>query len=167
MESDAPTDGSAAPAPARRSRWGWPHLAPLVLLLIGVGYALSALRLPLQTPVGLGPGFVPLLIALLMVGSSIWALLAGVSAVAPDSPFPLDDAAVRVPLLLGLLLAYIVLLNPAGHLIAGSLVASAALWVLGRRPWWAALGYGLLLAVGSWVLFDLLLALPLPAGPFG
>jgi putative tricarboxylic transport membrane protein len=156
--------GSAALG-SRRSRWPWPLLAPLAVLLLGVGYTVVALRLPLQTALGVGPGFLPSLIGLFIVACAAWALATRATAIPPDQPFPLGEEAGRVPLLLALLVAYLVLLIPLGHLLSGMLMGSASLWVLGRRPWWAAVGIGVALSAGSWALFDLALGLPLPAGP--
>ena len=155
----------AAELPPRRSRWSWVALAPLAVLLFGVGYTVVALGLPLQSALGPGPGFVPFLIGLLIVICAAWALLTGTAAIPRDQPFPLGEEAGRVPLLVALLAAYVVLLVPLGHLLAATLMASASAWVLGRRPWWRAIGIGVVLSVGSWVLFDLLLGMPLPGGP--
>ena len=152
---------------ARRSRWPWVALAPVAVLLFGLGYTAVALGLPLRSALGPGPGFVPLLIGLLIVVCAAWALLARATAIGPDRPFPLGEEARRVPILVALLAAYIVLLVPLGHLLAAMLLASGGLWVLGRRPWWAAVGIGVALSAGSWVLFDLALGMPLPAGPLG
>lgn len=142
-----------------------PMLAPLAFLLVGVGYTLTALGLPMTTALGPGPGFVPLLIGLLIVGTSIWALVSGATAVPLGEPFPVGDAAWRVSALLALVIGYTILLVPLGHLLSATVMASLALWVLGRRPWWATIGLGLALSVGSWTLFDQVLGLPLPAGP--
>ena len=155
---------SAELAP-RRSRRSWVALAPLAVLLFGAGYTVVALGLPLQSALGPGPGFVPLLIGLLIVICAAWALLTRTAAIPMDQPFPRGEEAGRVPLLVALLAAYVVLLVPLGHLLSATLMASASAWVLGRRPWWLALGIGIVLSVGSWVLFDLLLGMPLPSGP--
>lgn len=159
--------GDSASLEQRRSRRAWPALAPLVVLLLGASYTVAALGLPLRTALGLGPGFLPLLIGLFVMTCAAWALMTGASAVPPGQPFPLGEQARRVPLLLGLLATYLLLLMALGHLLAGTLMASASLWVLGRRPWWAAAGIGTALSAGSWALFDLVLGLPLPAGLLG
>jgi len=137
------------------------------MLVFGVAFLLVALRMPLQTALGPGPGFLPVLIGVLIVGSSSVALATGASNVAPGTPFPMGEEARRVPVLLGLMLAYLLLLLPVGHLIAATLLSCGTLWMLGRRPWWAALGIGVSFSTGSWALFALAMGVPLPAGPLG
>ncbi len=149
----------------RRSRWSWPLLAPLAFLLIGLGYTAQALGLPLQTALGPGAGFVPILIGVLIIGSAAWALVSRAAGVPPGTRFELGEEAWRVVVLLALLFGYVVLLVPVGHLIAATFLGGGSLWILGRRPWWTAAGLGIGLSIGSWVLFDLVLGLPLPAGP--
>ena len=159
-------EGQSPPDRAkRRSRWSWPLLAPLAFLLVGLGYTAQAFGLPLQTALGPGAGFVPILVGLLIIGSAAWALVSGAAGVPPGARFKLGEEAWRVVVLLALLFGYVVLLVPVGHLVAAALLGGASLWILGRRPWWAAAGLGIALSVGSWVLFDLVLGLPLPAGP--
>lgn len=147
-------------------RWSWTAAAPAAALLFGLVYLLAGRGLALQSSTGPGPGLIPLLAGLLVVASAAWALATGASAVPSGTAFPRGEAAWRVPALLGLLASYLVLLPIVGHLIVMIPVASAATWVLGRRPWWAAVAVGVGMSVGSWALFELVLGVPLPAGLF-
>lgn len=62
------------------------------------------------------------------------------------------------------LAAYVAVLNLLGYLLATAVLAVLLLWVLGARKWWALALAALLIAGGSYTLFDRLLNVTLPAG---
>jgi putative tricarboxylic transport membrane protein len=70
-----------------------------------------------------------------------------------------------VALLLGLLLAHVFLIIPAGWPVAATLLFAGAAIVLGAKPWWRAVAIGLLLALVLQASFAGGLGISLPAGP--
>jgi putative tricarboxylic transport membrane protein len=69
-----------------------------------------------------------------------------------------------VGLLVGLFVAVIVLVNPLGWAIAGTLLFAGAATILGSRHYVRNLVIGVVLAVGSFYAFYSGLGIPLPAG---
>jgi hypothetical protein len=58
----------------------------------------------------------------------------------------------------------VVLLDPIGYVLATTALATALLLVLGGRLGWGTAALIIVLAVGSYGLFDRLLNVPLPKG---
>lgn len=72
---------------------------------------------------------------------------------------------VTVGLLVGLLLAHIFLIVPAGWPIAAALLFGGSAIVLGAKPWWRAIAIGVVLALFLQAAFAGGLGVSLPAGP--
>jgi putative tricarboxylic transport membrane protein len=62
------------------------------------------------------------------------------------------------------LIAFVVLLDPIGYVLATTALATALLLVLGGRLGWGTATVIIVLTVGSYGLFDRLLNVPLPQG---
>ena len=60
------------------------------------------------------------------------------------------------------LLAYVLLFDPAGYIIATIVLSVIVLRILDTKSWWVIGGVSLLLAFGTFFLFDRLLGMPLP-----
>lgn len=124
-------------------------------------YAATQLPVPfISDPVG--SKVFPIIVAAVMGLSSIYILLR------PDNPpmWPTLGRLLEIAASVVVLIAYAIALPEVGFVIA-TVVASAYLsWRLGAAPLRAILA-GLLIAVGLYVVFRLILGLSLAEGPLG
>lgn len=137
----------------------------LVFLGLGLVWVLGAGDLPRwdrETP---GPGFLPLVFGVLLMGFA--ALAAAQSILAPASPAD-DQGSFRKPLLvLAITTVAVTVLEAAGFVLTmfAMLLALYAL-VERKKPSVALLGASVVTAALH-VIFAVWLAVPLPLGPFG
>ena len=137
----------------------------LIFLLLGLVWVLGAGDLPRwdrETP---GPGFLPLVFGILLMGFA--ALAAVQSILAPASPAE-DQGGFRKPLMvLAISALAVTVLETAGFVLTmfGMLLALYAL-VERKAPLPALLG-ATVVTGALHVIFAVWLAVPLPLGPFG
>jgi putative tricarboxylic transport membrane protein len=141
------------------------HGAQVALIALGIGVAVESVSLGLRTRLGPGPGLLPLLLGvLLVVLAAIWAvqsLLAARAATAPDDAAePLDLPYIAV--VITSLIALAGLLDLIGFQIAMALFLLLHLRWIGRRGWLPSIGLAVAGSVGTFVLFDRVLQVPLP-----
>lgn len=119
----------------------------------------------------MGPRVMPYLVgsALVITGLAVAvAVLRGDRGTAEDGEDVAADEHtdwVTVGLLVGLFLAHVLLIVPAGWPIAAALLFGGSAIVLGAKPWWRAFAIGLLLALALQAAFAGVLDVSLPAGP--
>ncbi len=147
------------------------------LILVGVAYSTAALALPqgsLQRP---GYGFFPMLVGVVIVTASVVSLVRegveGGEAAESASEEPANEPAegsastrTRVIVITVLLLVYVLVADFLGHSATTALVTAVALRVLGGRPWRQTLLFGLATGILSYLLFAVVLDLPLPTSIF-
>lgn len=138
---------------------------PLAGLLVGAVYTSGALRYPVGTPVTPGPGLFPLLAGLTMTLASLIALITEYRAPSV-TPVGLGESFRRVPVLVAALVAYAIVLKPAGFLAASAALAALVLVVLGRRAASTVVAIAVVLSAGCYLTFRLL-GVPLPQGALG
>lgn len=141
--------------------------AQLVLIAVGAYVAVEARSLGLWTSLGPGPGLLPLILGVALVGLSLTWLVQTVverRASAPEagasSGEPLDR-----PYVLGIVGGLIVLaavMELLGFQISMAVFLFAELVLLGKQRWWVAAAVALVGSVGVFVLFDRVLAVQLP-----
>jgi putative tricarboxylic transport membrane protein len=139
--------------------------AGLALALVGVIGVLASRAFPLGTVARPGPGFTPLVLALLLIvfGVAVFAMGARARRLAEVGWHEWRHAAA--------ILAACAFaawgIERLGYRLTMALVLAFLLVIVERRRW--PLGLALVLAVagGSFLLFDTLLRVPLPRGPFG
>jgi putative tricarboxylic transport membrane protein len=141
------------------------------LVCLGLGVLALAVRLPPPTAADpVGPRGFPALLGLVIVACGL-AL-----AVVPEKPLPdgapdgqaeARGALAPRPLLgaIGLTGAYLAVLEPAGYLLATPPYLAALLLVQGRVTTRAFVLTVLCLPVGLYVLFAVIMRVPLPPGP--
>jgi putative tricarboxylic transport membrane protein len=139
-------------------------------LLLSVAYGIGSLLLPMGTLERPGPGFFPLIVALVMAALSsplLWRFLCVKKPQPPgEHPFPRGPDLRRVLAMGGSLILFAVLLQPLGYGISSALLMGAVLRLLGMRHWGRiALSAVLTTAISYW-LFAILLDVPLPTGVF-
>ena len=145
------------------------RVAGVALALIGLFVVweslLSVRKLPLGTIRTPGPAYVPVLLASLLIVFGVVIVIVGGRA---RSVMSLDWSESRhaVGILIACALAA-ALFERLGFRITIAAVLFLLLSVLERKHVLFAAGFALALALGTFHLFDTLLRVPLPRGPFG
>ena len=137
--------------------------------ILGVGAILTAIPVAaaawgfgVGTPKSPGAGFWPLLVVAAMAGLGVWLIVhpsrEGVAAAVPESRWG------RLWIALGTMAFYAAALNSLGFPLATVLLLLVQLrWVEGR-PWRSSAWIAVLATLVSFVLFRVLLKVPLPVG---
>ena len=137
----------------------------IVAMLLAVAYLAEAMRYPRGTMAQPGPGLFPLAVGALML---IAALGTGLEARSrktwEEMDWPRGLDALRVLGVLAASLGYVLLLPHLGHPVAGTLVTLAVLQMMQLRSWVVKLTLSLVIGLGSYYLFAVLLGVPLPTG---
>ena len=134
--------------------------------LLGVVYLLTTLQYRVGSPSHPGAGFYPLVVAGLLLLSSIGAYLEVIrtDAFRSESAMPWGKHLWR-PLSIFLAIAvYIIVLPYAGCIFGGMIVIFVALQAIGGIRWYSKIIITIGIAVGSYLLFDTLLGVSLPMG---
>ena len=156
-------------------RRGWLVAAGTFLVLFAGTIYLSS-KLPLLDALGPGPGFFPLILALLGVVLSLALLVqlvrqpdaAGVpDPDAGDDLVPDRSAMFRIVGIIVLLLAAFTALDPLGYRLTALVFITLLLLVLGVRNYIAIALVALALSFGVFHSFYYWLKVPLPIGAFG
>ena len=143
------------------------------VLLVAIGYEAMALWMPQGSLKFPGPGYYPKLVGIFLIATALGCLIQAaltrrgarpITTVADSVPRPMVGKTV---VLLGLLLAYAVLLKPLGFPIAICLFLLAAIRVFGYRKWVVITLLAIGLTVVSYVTFITWLKVPLPLGVVG
>ena len=137
-------------------------LAGSLLVLVGLGVVLGAIRLHIGTPLHPQPGFFPLLGGgTLTLLATILVLQAALGRSTGSHAFGRMGPPAVMVVGMGV---YVAILEPAGYVPATILITGVILRVLGVRSWRALGLTSLLLSVGTYVLFARVLGIDLPAG---
>lgn len=110
----------------------------------------------------IGPATVPFVIALCLLGLSVWT---AVAAWRRDFPAREHQQISPVAWIIGGLVLQLLLLKPLGFSIATGLLFAMTAAAFGKRKLWITVPVGILLCLGVWLIFAGLLQLSLPAGP--
>jgi putative tricarboxylic transport membrane protein len=141
---------------------GTDRAAGLAFLALGVGVCVQAARLGFGSVLAPEPGFFPWIGGSMLVVLST-CLVARSLAGRPAEPRRAGDW-VRPAVLLAALAIYVPLLEPLGYPLATTGLAVVALRILKTRRWSVTVAVGLALALGSFLLFQRMLGVELPAG---
>jgi hypothetical protein len=142
-------------------------VAASVLLLFAAVVAIESLRLlPLGVVRNPGPGFYPWWVSLTLCLLAVVLLVQSFSTSGAPSPAEERGQFLRVAGVLAVLGVYSLVLDTLGYPLATFAVVLFMLRVTEPHPWPVALGFAVLAAGGSYLLFAVWLAVPLPAGPF-
>lgn len=151
------------PSPA----WGRPDaVSGLALLLVAVFAWVAARPLPFGTLHQPGAGFLPKSLAVLVGALAATLLLRGavVPATSIRGLWPERRGLLRVAVMLGALLGYVVLLETAGYVLTTAILFVLLLRWVGRQSWPVTAVVTILAAGGSYLLFARWLMVSLPAG---
>ena len=137
-------------------------IAALVLSFLYLWGALGYSRGTINQP---GPGLYPLFVGVLLVVASIGSIVTDfVKPAQSELEIPKGKDLVRVLTVLGGAVAYGLLLPYAGHLLSSMLTIFVVLHAMKLSSWSLKIGVTILIALGSYYLFDILLRVPLPRG---
>ena len=135
------------------------------LCLLALFVMWESRALPLGTWHNPGPGYVPVLLAalLLILGALVWAMGGHAPAVASvgwgETRHAVVILAVSAFICLGL--------ERLGYRLTMLAALLFLVWLVERKSLVAAAAFAFALAFGSYYLFDTVLRVPLPRGPFG
>jgi putative tricarboxylic transport membrane protein len=143
------------------------RLLALAVLVASVVYLVNGLPLPMGSPARPGPGFYPMFVGMFgAVVALVWVVSVFRQKPAIDRVATTPEMGLRrVGQTTGLLAAYCLLLPWTGYPLAAFGFTGLLLRGLGAG-WRSALVIGFATAVGSYYLFAVLLAVPLPQGVF-
>ncbi len=143
-------------------------LVYVVALTFSLVYLIGALGYPMGTMEQPGPGRYPLFVGGLLLLASIGSLVTNLLKPAEgELHLPKGKELGRVVAVIAGTVAYVVLLPYAGHLVGSVVTVFIVLQAMGLSSWPLKIGFTVLIALGSYCLFDLILNVPLPKGFFG
>jgi putative tricarboxylic transport membrane protein len=139
-----------------------------IMLVAAVLVIVDAVRLP-QTSEAVGPAAVPMPVGVLLgvVGAALLVqartqLRAGTRKTASQ-----PQAGLRLLGMIVALVAFAVLLPVLGYVVSAAALFVAAAMLLGAPRFWRTFAYGWALAAIVFLVFDRLIGLSLPTGPWG
>ena len=142
------------------------RVVPLVLLVAAGVYLTLALRLPFGAAARPGAGFYPVFVAVFAIVVALAATASAYRSAPGTVAIELDAASRRrVVISVVALVAFCLALPWIGYPVAALAFVTVILRYLGGR-WTTALLTGVLSSAGSYVLFAVLLDVPLPRGPW-
>ncbi len=137
-------------------------LASLVLIFIGAGVIIGAIKLRVGSATEPQPGFFP------FVGGVLLIVLSSILLVQAWRGRSLGAKAFgelgRPILLISGMVVYIAIFDWVGYVLATIMLSAVILRILETRSWWVLTVVSLVLSVGSYILFDRLLGVTLPGG---
>jgi putative tricarboxylic transport membrane protein len=143
------------------------HITYLSLFLLGTGYLIGSLDLPLGSMDMPGPGVFPLIVAVLMMGLSILNLLGslwrGEKPGLEIERLPQGKDRGRVLSVIAVLVAFVGLLSVLGYAACGAGLMLASLRILGMRSWIKIIIISAVTTAVSTYLFSIL-GVPFPRG---
>jgi putative tricarboxylic transport membrane protein len=133
-----------------------------LLVLAGILIAAKSVTLHVGTMADPQSGFVPfcagVAIAVLSVVLLFQSIRSGNSEEAESS-----GNILRPTIIVATMLVYVLFFEILGFIIVTVLLAASVLFLL-ETKWWTAVVLGLILAIGTYFLFNRVLGVPLPAG---
>jgi hypothetical protein len=152
-----------------------------VLVALALGYLAAALRFPLMADGQAGAGLFPVMVAAVLIVSLVATLLRG----RPDGGEAAESHQAestrasesseqeirrvgpgRFWILLGTMIGYVVVVDYLGYLLTSALVSWTLLRVLSDRPMRQVVLFAVVLGGASYLVFAVLLGVPLPQGYF-
>jgi putative tricarboxylic transport membrane protein len=142
-------------------------LGTLMVLLAAV-VLIDAARLP-DTDATVGPEAAPILVGVLLAAAGATLAVRSVLALrgmAAGEALP-RERLVRLGAMVALLVAFALLLPFLGYVLTSAALFTGAALLLGAPNPWRTLAYGWTLAAVVFLVFDRLIGLTLPTGPWG
>jgi putative tricarboxylic transport membrane protein len=139
-----------------------------VMLVAAVLVIVDAVRLP-ETSEAVGPAAVPLPIGVLLgvVGAALLVQSRAQLGTATHETTWQPRAGLKLLAMIVALVAFAVLLPILGYVVSSAALFVAAAMLLGAPHFWRTVAYGWALAAIVFLVFDRLIGLTLPSGPWG
>ena len=136
-------------------------ISSLILIFISIWVIFKSIGMRVGTLSEPQAGFVPCLSGITLSVLS-WILL--FRALAGGSRDIEAFGNLRYPAtVLSVLLVYTIFFEILGYIVVTVILSAFVLYILGTK-WWVATILGLILSIGTYILFDRVLVLPLPSG---
>ena len=145
--------------------WTTDRLAGAVLALFALGVIWENRKLPMGTFHEPGPGYMPFLLAFLLLFFSVLTLVAAGGA--PRLQTTIWTEWRHAVAILGACFFAGLALERLGFRLTIFVALAFLLIVVERRGWVGSAAFALGMAYGTFFLFETLLRVPLPRGPFG
>lgn len=145
------------------NRLGSEVIGSLFWLVVGIFFGVGGVLLKPGTPRNPGPGFLPLIMAVLLVCLSLVTLAKGLGG--PGSTLK-EIRVSRQAAVIASVFGYGMLLDLAGFLLStfGLMFALFALLIEGRGKWRRVFFYAASTALMGWLVFSVALKVPFPQG---
>jgi putative tricarboxylic transport membrane protein len=140
------------------------RIAGGVLVLLALGVLIESRVLPLGSLRNPGPAYMPVLLALLLLGFGVLLALRRGESSRPSVTW--SDWRHALAILVSCAFAAVAL-ERLGYRLTILIVLVFLLAVVERRGWLLTSLFAVVLAFGSFFLFSTVLRVPLPLGPFG
>ncbi|MBU2053990.1 MAG: tripartite tricarboxylate transporter TctB family protein [Proteobacteria bacterium] len=139
----------------------------ITALILSLLYLVGAFGYPRGTMDQPGPGLYPIFVGILLVIASIGSIVTDlVKPAQGELEIPKGKDLGRLLIVAGAAAAYVFLLPYAGHLLSAIMLVFIVLHTMGLTSWPMKIGVTIVIALGSYYLFDILLMVPLPRGIF-
>ena len=145
--------------------WTTDRLAGAALALVALGVIWENRKLPMGTFHEPGPGYMPLLLALLLLFFSVLTLVAAGGA--PRMETMIWTEWRHAVAILGVCFFAGLALERLGFRLTIVVALAFLLKIVERKGWVSTAAFALGMAFGTFYLFETLLRVPLPRGPFG
>jgi putative tricarboxylic transport membrane protein len=144
--------------------WTTDRIGGSALCLLAVLVMWESRSLPLGSWRNPGPGYFPVLLAviLLVLGGLVWAMGGGAALIAAVGWCEARQAVIILAVCVFICLG----LERLGYRLTMLAALLFLVWLVERRSFVTAAAFAFALAFGTYYLFDTLLRVPLPRGPF-
>ncbi len=138
----------------------------LVVLLIGIAIVFFSSQLPYNSEYGPGPGFLPLWLGIVLIGSAVFVLLNVFRKHVKADTF-LKPGTKKSGMMFILIFISFLLLPLLGFAVGLAFFCGLTMRVMGKHSWMACSLTAVGLAIGIHFVFGQWLHIPLPAGIVG
>ena len=137
-------------------------IGSLLFMSVGIGVTIGAIGLHVGKATEPQPGFFPFLSGAIILVLSLVILIRGFAGRTEGRE---NFGEIRRPaMLVGVLIVFVALLEPLGFIITSLIAILLVLWIMGVKSWRALLISAFAFSIGTYLLFDRLLGITLPAG---
>jgi len=137
-------------------------------VLVTAGYLGLAMQLPFGRMDQTGAALFPVIVGLIMIIASLAVIRDGFKMSTEDQvEVPIGAGRVRLIGLIVLMLAYFIALPWTGPLISSFVFCAVLMRLLSSLHWARIASYALLMSIGIYIIFVLVLKVPLPRGMLG
>jgi hypothetical protein len=138
----------------------------LVVLLLGIGIVFFSSQLPYKSEYGPGPGFLPLWLGIVLIGSAVFVLLNILKKHVKVDSF-LKPRTKQSAMMFVLIFISFLLLPLLGFAVGLAFFSAVTMRVMGKHSWKACGLTAVGVAIGIHFVFGQWLHIPLPAGIVG